>query len=57
MSAETTGSPSVGEDNVNAVDGVDEAATIMAAPAMAARTPRGTREESMLSSILTAASL
>jgi hypothetical protein len=51
MSALATGCSSEGEASVNADEGLDEAAIIIAAPARAARTPPGTRRETMVSSI------
>ena len=38
-----TGSVRDGDDKVNAKDGLDDTATAIAAPAMAARTPLGMR--------------
>jgi hypothetical protein len=52
MSAERTGSSSDGEESVNADDGLDDAATIITAPARAAATPLGTRRETIYPSIV-----
>lgn len=52
MSAVTAGSLSEGDDNVKADDGFDEAAIIIAAPARAVKTPRGTRDECIFSSMV-----
>ena len=41
-----------GDDRVNAKDGLDDTATVIAAPAIAARTPGVIRRENMVSSRL-----
>jgi hypothetical protein len=51
MSALKTGCSSDGEESVNAGDGLDEAATNIAAPARAASAPPVTRRETIISSI------
>jgi hypothetical protein len=45
-----TGSRRDGDDKVKAKDGLDDTATAIAAPAMAARTPLGMRRGIMVSS-------
>jgi hypothetical protein len=52
MSALRTGRSSAGEESVKAGDGLDEAATNSATPAMAASKPVGTRRETIISSAL-----
>ena len=47
-----TGSVTDGDDRVNAKDGLDDTASAIAAPAMAARTRRGMRRGIMVSSRL-----
>jgi hypothetical protein len=51
MSAPTTGCSREGDESVKAVDGLDEAATNSAAPAMAASNPVGTSLEIIVSSV------
>jgi hypothetical protein len=51
MSALKTGCSSDGEESVNAGDGLDEAATNIAAPARAASAPPGARGETIISSV------
>jgi|HubBroStandDraft_6_1064221.scaffolds.fasta_scaffold659626_3 hypothetical protein len=47
-----TGSLREGDDKVNAKDGLDDTATAIATPAIAARTPLGMRRGIMVSSKL-----